>query len=252
MSQQTNLNQHDRESFPIPAPLFSGIGRRVEAGEAFAWLQQGWALFLDAPLFWLPTMCVLLLVVMTLMFVPAGKLAVSLLAPMIAAMMLEASRCLVFGGRVTFSVCVVRLSGRVFRLLQVGALMTLVLSAVITLVFGAYYVGYVRQAEQQGLLVGLIGLGCALLLLVILCVPLLMATWFAPALVVFNDMGALSAIKASFEASRRNVPALAVLALAVFVLAILALLPGGLGLPVLCPVVAGAAYVSYRDVFLAD
>ena len=209
-------------------------------------------MFLDAPLFWLPTMCVLLPLVLTLMFVPAGKLAVSLLAPMIAAMMLEASRCLVFGGRVTFSVCVARLSGRVFRLLQVGALMTLVLSAVVTLVFGAYYVGYVRQAEQQGLLVGLIGLGCALLLLLILCVPLLMATWFAPALVVFNDMGALSAIKASFEASRRNVPALAVLALAIFVLAILALLPGGLGLPVLCPVVAGAAYVSYRDVFLAD
>lgn len=224
----------------------------MEAGEAFAWLRQGWALFLDAPLFWLPTMSVLLLVALTLMFVPAGALTVSFVAPTIAAMMLEACRSLVFGERDVFTACVARLSGRVFRLLQIGAATTLVLSAVITVVLGGYYVGYVRQAEQQGLLVGLIGLGCALILLAMLCVPLLMATWFAPALVVFNDMGALAAIKASFEASRRNVPALAVLALAVFVLAILALLPGGLGLPVLCPVVAGAAYVSYRDVFLAD
>ena len=84
---------------------------------------------------------------------------------------------------------------------------------------------------------------------IMLMAPVLMAVWFAPALVVFHDMKALEAMKLSFFASLRNAPAFVVFALLYVVLVVLASIPAMLGWLVLLPVTFGAMYASYRDVF---
>ena len=48
------------ETFPNPAPAFSGESRTVSAGNAFDWLRQGWALFTAFPGQWLLLTVVLL------------------------------------------------------------------------------------------------------------------------------------------------------------------------------------------------
>ena len=91
-----------------------------------------------------------------------------------------------------------------------------------------------------------------MLFLLVLSVPLLMALWFAPALVVFNKMPALEALKASFEACLKNAFPLGAFGLMLMLLAVFAALPAGLGVLVLFPVLIGANYASYRDVFVAN
>jgi uncharacterized membrane protein len=76
--------------------------------------------------------------------------------------------------------------------------------------------------------------------------------WFAPALVFFNNMSPVEALKASFNACLKNTLPFLVYGLMVMVLLFFAALPVGLGFLVLIPVLAGSIYVSYRDIFVAN
>ena len=133
----------------------------------------------------------------------------------------------------------------------VGAV-TLGLSIVIVLIVGALFgFGMLpmggggppsrEQAATTGLLAGLIALA--------LMLPLFMAMWFAPALVVFNERGVLEAMKESFRGCLRNIVPFLVYGLAGLVLSILASIPLALGWLVLGPVLVASIYAAYRDIF---
>ncbi len=86
----------------------------------------------------------------------------------------------------------------------------------------------------------------------LLVFPLIMAFWFAPALVFFNNMSPVDALKASFNACLKNTLPFLVYSLIVMVLMFFAALPVGLGFLLLIPVLSGSVYVSYRDIFVAN
>jgi len=94
------------------------------------------------------------------------------------------------------------------------------------------------------------GLVLVVLLMTLLSVPLTMAGWFAPALVVLNGMSPLDAIKMSFVGCLRNTVPFVVYGLVLLVLAIVGLLPLGLGLFVVIPVVWASMFFGYRDIFV--
>jgi len=99
--------------------------------------------------------------------------------------------------------------------------------------------------------VSLGGIFLASLLTLLLGAPLLMAIWFAPALVFFNGMAPLAAMQASMSASLKNWLVMLIFGLILLVLCFFAALPMGLGFLVLLPVLYGALYASYKDIFLA-
>lgn len=91
------------------------------------------------------------------------------------------------------------------------------------------------------------------LLVLALMVPLLMAYWFAPALVIFDHLPAQQAMKLSFAACRRNVWPFLLYGAASLFLFVLASIPFGLGLLVAIPVLfATSVYAAYRDIFVAQ
>jgi uncharacterized membrane protein len=74
-------------------------------------------------------------------------------------------------------------------------------------------------------------------------------TYFAVPLVLFRNMEAPLALKASFEGVLANLPAVIVFWIACMVLLVIAVLPAGLGLLVLVPVLLGAAYEAYAEIY---
>ena len=89
-------------------------------------------------------------------------------------------------------------------------------------------------------------------LLMSLLIPLLMAFWFAPALVLFDRMTATQAMKASFTACLRNIWPFSLFGVAGSLLFLLGALPFGLGLLAVIPVLFGTSvYTAYRDIFVA-
>ena len=244
------------ESFPIPAPAFNGNSRVVPPGNAFDWLQQGWALFAANPGLWIGLTIVLLVIVLGVQIVPlVGTLAAHLLMPVLGAGLLLVCRKIDEGESVQIDDLFAGFKQNAGPLVMVGVLYMVAMFAIVVIVVvvgGGSVAGGLLSAQPEGLGVIFGGLMLSLLLSLALSVPVVMAVWFAPALVFFNHMQPVEALKASFEACMKNVLAFLVYGLIVLVLAFFAALPVGLGFLVLIPVLAGSVYAAYRDVFVAN
>ncbi len=243
-------------SFPIPAPAFNGNSRVVPPGNAFDWLRQGWALFAANPGLWIGLTIVLLVIVVGVQIVPlVGTLAVHLLMPVLGAGLLLVCRKIDEGDSVRIDDLFAGFKQNAGPLVMVGVLYMVAMFAIVVIVVivgGGSVAGGLLSAQPAGLGVIFGGLMLSLLLSLALSVPVAMAVWFAPALVFFNNMQPVEALKASFEACMKNVLAFLVYGLIVLVLAFFAALPVGLGFLVLIPVLAGSVYAAYRDVFVAN
>lgn len=211
-------------------------------------------MFAANPGVWL-TMTVLLLVFyLALSVVPVvGTLVANLLLPVFSAGVLAMCRRQALGEDATLASL---LDGfqqeRVSGLVVLGALYSLALLlifALAALLAGGSAVGGVMMGRPAGLGVAFGGILFSLLLLVVLSIPLIMAICFAPALVFFHGMPPLAAMQASFVACALNWLPLGVYGLLLSVLVFFAVLPVGLGLLVLIPILYGTVYAAYRDIF---
>jgi len=82
-----------------------------------------------------------------------------------------------------------------------------------------------------------------------LSIPIYMALWFAPSLVVLGGRAPVAALKESFVGCLRNILPFLVYSIVVVVLGIVASIPLGLGWLVLGPVLIASVYTAYRDIF---
>jgi uncharacterized membrane protein len=82
-----------------------------------------------------------------------------------------------------------------------------------------------------------------------LSIPIYMALWFAPALVVLRGLAPVAAVKESFVGCLKNVVPFLIYGIVLLVLGIVAAIPLGLGWLVLGPVAIASIYVSYRDIY---
>jgi uncharacterized membrane protein len=244
------------EKFPIPAPAFSGDSRRVDAGAGFEWLRQGWAVFMAQPGQWILLSLLLLIVMLGISVVPLiGTLAGNLLTPVFLAGMLHASRRSAAGEVPEVSDLFMGFKVQTGNLVIVGLINMLGLFGIFLVTFalgGGGVLGGLMAGNVIGAGVAFGSIALAMFLSVVLTVPLIMAMWFAPALVFFNQMSPVDAVKASFGACARNALPFLVYGLIVLILAFFAALPVCLGFLVLLPVIAGSIQASYRDIFLAD
>jgi hypothetical protein len=250
-----------------------------EAAHGFAWLSRAAKMFRAAPLPWLLLLFVYYLLVGLAEFGPwgaIGEFVAPLLRPVFAVGFLAAAWAQERGGTPKF--------GHLFRgfrsdlkaLLPLGVVflggMLLAVRAT-ALVDGGELIALLSGTERpsEAILSSgrvqvamLFGAACAL--------PTLLATWFAPALVVFHDAGARTALVTSLRASLANWRPIAVYGLSVFALGgivpvfalgVAQLLAEGAAGPVLLFVVMPymfvfiatlhiSDYVSYRDIFPAD
>ena len=92
----------------------------------------------------------------------------------------------------------------------------------------------------------------AVMIALILTIPLVMASWFSPALVAFQKVPPLTAMGLSIRACNKNIVAFLVFGLVVFPILVLAFIPLGLGLLIILPVIIISQYVSYQSVFPND
>ncbi|HET7775428.1 MAG TPA: BPSS1780 family membrane protein [Azospira sp.] len=240
-------------AFPLAPPPFDGDCRVVPAAAAIEWLRFGWELFSRAPGAWALMALVFLVLTLAVTMVPvAGALASHLLLPLLAAGVLQAVRRQEEGGAVEVGDLFVGFSRETTGLLLVGLFYMLGWFAILAigmLIGGGSLIGGAAAGSAGGLGVAIAGVLVAILISLALAVPLFMAFWFAPALVYFNHMAPVAALKASFHACLKNFLAFSVFGLIIGLLFFIAALPMGLGFLVLLPVSFAGLYASYRDVF---
>lgn len=232
---------------------FDPAGRVVDAGRAIAWLQQGWGLFLKNPGLWIAITVILMVIVAVLGVVPlVGQLAINFLAPILGAGLLLGCRSLSQGGELRIDHLFAGFKQNTGNLVMVGVFYLIGMAAVMVITFlvgggAALTGGLMGHGAGAGIAFG--GFFLAMLVMLILMVPLVMAVWFAPALVVFHDIAPLAAMKTSFAVCLKNTVPFLVYGVIALVLGVIAAIPLFLGLLVLLPVLVGAHYASYVDLF---
>jgi uncharacterized membrane protein len=235
----------------VDGELIEG-GRSVPAGRGWAWITEGFALFRESPGTWVLVILALFVILVALGFVPMLNMLTSLLYPAFAGGLLLGCRALARGDELELAHLFEGFRSHPKPLLLVGLLYLVGLFALGVLAAMVLGVGFFLGSEDVDastspatvLLVGL--------MVAALAVPLVMAVWFAPALVVFHDLDATAAMKQSFSGCLRNIPAFLVYGIVALVLTVLASIPMMLGWLVLAPVLTASLFAGYRDIFLQD
>lgn len=91
-----------------------------------------------------------------------------------------------------------------------------------------------------------------MLVMMLFFFPLMMAYWFAPALITIDNLSAITAMKLSFIGCLKNVLPFLIYGIVLMVLMFVAMIPLGLGLLVLMPVMYASMYTAYRDIYYPE
>lgn len=243
---------HVADTSPDDATLLEEP-KSVGGDRGLAWLNEGWALFKQAPAIWIAITVIAGVFFIILGLVPLiGQLLSPLLSVVVGGGIMLGCRALDRGEPLTVGHLIAGFQTHLTPLLVIGALylagMFVIILVAATVTGGAAFALW-RGGPDAGTAVGSMLL--VILIILLLMIPLLMALWFSPALVVLHDVAPVEAMKRSVRACLRNLLPFLVYGVIALILGILASIPFALGWLVLLPVLAGSAYASYRDVFLA-
>lgn len=245
-----------------PAPVvgeenFIAEGRGVPAGNGWGWIPAAWNQIRPHIGTWIALFIVFAVIVIVLSMIPfLGALALYVVSPiLIGGVMLgcaEVSR----GGSMTVGHLFAGFSNSTGKLVGVGLFTLLAfigIFLIVMLIFGASMAGAFLGGGMDGnpAAGAAMGAGFLLAMLVVLglSVPVYMALWFSYPLIVLHDYTVAQALRTSFFACLKNIVPFIVYGVVMFVLAVVASIPLGLGWLLLGPVLLASLYTSYRDVF---
>jgi uncharacterized membrane protein len=248
---------------PAPSP------RAVDTDRGLAWWSEAWRLFTPAAGVWLLIIILLLILNMVLTVIPlVGHVIGQLLFPIFAGGLMLGCRAVDRGQPLTVGHLFAGFGTRTGPLFIVGLIYTALAIAIALVVFGLLLVFFgaaivsnlwhlqdLQELQDPWAMAssmfGTLGLAIfvGLLVFLLLYLPLLMAVWFAPALVVLRGVESLEAMRLSFNGCLRNVVPFLLYGLVGVGLAIVATIPLLLGWLVLGPVTIASLYTSYCDIY---
>jgi uncharacterized membrane protein len=229
--------------------------RVVPARQGWQWIVDGFVLFRQQPLVWM-----LLLAAMAVIWItstvlqPIGPLAISLLSPIFLAGLMNACRVTDSGREPDISHLFSAFRTHAAPLVTIGGVYlvgNIIAVGIVFMVAGGDAISALlaKNRTEADVAMALRGLSMGLAIGTAVFMPVVMAVWFAPLLVVFHDLTPVAAMKSSFVASWRNLMPFTVYGAAMLLLWILASIPLMLGFVVLLPVMACSVYTGYKDIY---
>jgi hypothetical protein len=239
--------------------------------QGWNWITQAWELFAKEPGIWMLNVFLLFFIsIVCMIIVLLGWIAICLMTPVFVGGLMLGCRALQRGEKLEVGHLFAGFKQGTSQLVTLGiiVLISLIMFIMIMIVVsiiggaGAALAGLagglstIVAAVTSFLLVFLVGLLVSLLVLI----PISMALWFAPCLIVFRGVAAVDAMKLSFDACLKNIlPFLlySLIALVVFVLVTIAphviplvgSLVSFLVSLVFWAVIYASVYTGYRDIF---
>jgi uncharacterized membrane protein len=244
---------------PPPADLYLQP-RFCPAGSGWRWIVDSFAMFKVNWLIWTVMILIWFVMMAVANFLPFVNIVASLFGPVFTGGMMLGAAAQDAGEHLRVTHLFDGFKQQVGSLFSVGAfyLLGFFIAMILTglllmLLLGGEHVQQMMQGMEQGVPPDMAASSMALLLapliLMALILPLIMALWFAPALVVFHKVSAFEAMKLSFSACLSNILPFLLYGLVVMFLSILAAIPFFLGFVVLFPVLFISQYVSYKEIF---
>ncbi|MBI5659084.1 MAG: hypothetical protein HZC43_05950 [Nitrosomonadales bacterium] len=234
--------------------------RKVSAINGWLWIKQGYRLFRKSPLLWVSLTAIGVIGMLGLASIPVvGDPLATLLFPVLLAGYMLGCHALAQGEEMELAHLFAGFRQNAQQLVTLGGINLvgqLLILGVMKLTGGGALVDILmsgKPVDDPAVLVQATeGAGLAVLIGMALFSLLMMATQFAPMLVIFDKMLPVTAMKTSLRAFLRNIAPLTVYGAMLLPFAILASLPMMLGWLVLAPIVLASMYATYRDLFPAQ
>jgi uncharacterized membrane protein len=241
-------------------------GISVGTDAVLSWYSRGFDLFKAAPGIWIANVIILFIIICVLSVIPLlGPISLNFLIPVFAGGLLLGCAAQARNGPITIDHLFAGFKSHFGPLAIVGALYLagFVILGIVVAIIAMVVIGGAGMAAMGGMMMGKgvsgaimasgIGLSMVLAFLVWLAIsiPLVMAVWFAPCLVVMHNMAPVEAMKASFSGCLKNVFPFLVYGILYLIFAFVASIPLLLGWLVLGPVVIASIYFSYTDIYLS-
>lgn len=219
--------------------------RHVDANRAVDWVTGGFNLFMKKPGELVIAGLILFVVGIVLAFVPMIGGALSTMIGVVAAgafilacQAIEAGQQPLPAAQKAASFSPLYMLGLIAA--AFGIAVTVMNWVMITMVLGAAFISPFAA-------VGLAGIGWIISML--LSIPVLMALWLAPGLVLLKGSEPIEAVRLSFAASLKNIVPFLIFYVLAAVATFLGTLLMGLGLIVVYPALLCAGYLAYKDIF---
>lgn len=229
----------------------------ASAGRGLAWFVEGFDYFAKSAATWLGIVFILLIVACTSALLPLAGLIMQIVTPVLMGGLMLGCREIDNGQPLELNHLFAGFRQNTAELVLLGVFYTIgtlvIMAAMVAMVILTIGSMAIMTAIMDGDTLTLAEHLLALLVIaltgMLLYLPLLMAVWFAPALVVFEGQGAIAAMQASFSGCLKNLIPFTVYGLVGLVLVFVATLPLMLGWLVLMPVTIAGLYIAYRDIF---
>ena len=235
------------------------VGRPIAApaGRGAAWLFEGFTLFQKNWAAWIGVTIILVVVTLAVSIIPLGSILFNLIVFAFMGGLMLGCREAYEGGDFDVGHLFAGFSENFGQYVLLGVIYSLgvlviVILTLIPMIFmlgGMGFFADFQSGQVDKLLPYMATILVVVLIALLLYLPLIMAFWFAPALVALGNLTAVEAIKKSFAGCMVNVISYLVYGLVGLVLSLLATIPFLLGWLILCPMIVTSIYLSYRDIF---
>lgn len=241
----------------LGAETFIPNGRSLPAGRGAGWIGDAWRLLKAQPGKWAIAMLLLLVFYIVISILPLVNIFSSFVGPFVTAGIAMAADEQRRKGTFEIGTLLGGFNRNPVSLLAVAGvffLLFIVIAVVIMVTIGGSVVTQLLLGKQAEAAAALMAPGYLLMVLICLALalPVIAATYLAPALIVLHEQPAMVAMKMSLIGMFKNILPGIVFGLCGLGLTILASIPLGLGLLIVIPLMFITNYTMYRDIFIEE
>ncbi|MBI6548525.1 BPSS1780 family membrane protein [Xenorhabdus lircayensis] len=257
-TQDINFNSGENNvSLSKKKDTFIPGGRAAGAGAATEWIGNAWEMFKAQPIKWILLTLVYLVITIVLQFIPIVSIVVALFGPVFIAGFIAASEKQRTTGNFEIESLFHGFKDKLGSLVAVGGLVIgiYILGGIAAVMLGGTSLLQMILAGQDPdsmLLVGSLStLMLAAFVMLFFSLVALAFSWFAPALIIINDLKFGEAVSMSLSAVKKNLFGGFLFFLLMGILIFISAIPLLLGLLVTTPMYMATYYTTYRSIFYA-
>jgi hypothetical protein len=238
---------------PPTQPGYIDSGRPRETSQGWAWIVEGYRYFRRSAGLWVLLTVIFFAMIIGMQVIPVvGWIAATLLMPVMVGGLMAGCQAIERGGELELAHLFAGFRRNTAQLMLIGLIgfvltVAITVPAAVVLGIGGFFAAASGAATNPSAYSASTMLG--FLVVLALVIPVNMALWFAPVLVMLQGHTAFQAMTQSFKGCMRNIVPFLIYGVVLLVLGFVASLPLALGWLVLGPVVLGSVYAAYRDIY---
>lgn len=234
----------------VPDELVVHEPRTVAAGRGAGWLFDGFDYFKRHAGNWIAICIIGFVLMIVLNIIPVVNLLAGFLTSVWVGGIMVGCKAIYDNQGLEIGHLFAGFQNKFGSLLGLSAIVMLASFGVMAITLGSLFMAALTGDTTSMSADDVMKMALGLLIALALLLPLYMAAWFAPCLILFGGEDVFTAMKLSFVACLKNFVPFLIYGIVMIVLIFIASIPLGLGMLVVGPMIFASVFISFKEVFV--